>query len=152
MNTKLASLLAALVLCTGCLSTQQKCAPGDTVCEEGNRQERLLNLALALRDVAEVGTRADMIANPHHRPAFEKAVVGLRVLETKNPIELRDIANALLESGIVELKGKDAQLAVIGSQILFNRAGNLIRFENKEEVQLLAGALREGIEAGLGKS
>lgn len=143
-----ALLLLPLLLLTGCATNQ--CAPGDQACLDAAHQKDITQLAADLQDVAQAGTAWAVTKDPTLRDPLQRAVNSLAVLEKADTFTIDDIVAILKQAGIDQLESPDGQLYLAAGRIAFRRLGNIVDLSNIPEVKQIAGALRAGIQAGLG--
>jgi hypothetical protein len=132
MKTKLLSLIATIALLTGC------------------KTYTFDNLLADAHDVAWLGTSAAVIEAPESRDNLERAAAALAGLETSESPSVPAIVGALRAAGVKEINSERGQLYVLGGALILNRAGREFDLTEYKRVAQLAGALRRGIEAGLG--
>jgi hypothetical protein len=126
------SLIAAIGLLTGCATYTFD------------------NLLADAHDVAWLGTSAAVIEAPESRDNLERAAAALAALETSETVSVPAIVEALRAAGVKEINSERGQLYVLGGALILNRAGREFDLSEYKKVSQLAGALRKGIEAGLG--
>lgn len=134
MKTNPLTLLAALVLATGCATYTFQ------------------DLLLDAHDIAYAGAAAVKVEAPEAVDDLQRAAAALLVIEASERPTVPMIAEALRHAGVKEINSPRGQLAVIGGTIVLNRAGRkLIAPEDYAKARELATALREGIDLGLGQ-
>jgi hypothetical protein len=132
MKTKLLSLIVTLALLTGCATYTFD------------------NLLADAHDVAWLGTSAALIEAPDSRDSLERAAASLAAIESSETASIPAIVEALRAAGVKEINSPRGQIYVLGGTLILNRAGREFDLSGYKRVAQLAGALRRGMDAGLG--
>jgi len=106
--------------------------------------------ARVAREAAEIGTSEYLAFNPTERTKFVLAANQLRTLQRAPELSLDTILDMVRQLPVDQLGSDEARIAIRGARLLIS-AWNVPQAspELTADLQLLAGAIADGIEAGL---
>lgn len=135
MKTKLTTVLA-LILLTACKTMD------------------VAQIAPACQEAAAIGTEAALLYKPEWRPAFGVARDSLKALGgSTNILTLPALLDILNKLPISELSSDTARLSFSGAKLLIAMFGySNIEPVKSDQLKLLANALADGINEGMGKT
>lgn len=109
-----------------------------------------VRVARVAREAAQFGTSEALRGHPEWRQKFVDAQLELKFLQTSPTLGIADLLRVINRLPVNELKSDEARIAITGARILI--AGlNLpeVSAERLAQLQPIAGAISEGIGAGL---
>lgn len=151
MNKLLKSLTAALSLT---LFTATMVVPpvALTGCTTLSDPEQFALLLMDARDISELGTVAALAESESYRDALTKTRDALKDIEKipDGTLTPQVLIEALAKLPVAELQSEKGRIYVSLGKIILRRAFKSVDLGQTDRIKLVANAMREGMDAGLG--
>jgi hypothetical protein len=138
------------VLCLLLLSSVL-CLLSSCTTPRGSELDRLL---AATKLAAYIGTAESLAVHPEWRTAFQVAREELKIMETSENLDLPTLLAIVHRLPVKELRSDHAAIIITSATILladFDFGGTSVPVNRLGQLQKVAGAIRQGIDLGLGQ-